>query len=272
MPRRCRPPKRSARATGTSTCLGCAHDPRALWEAPARRRRRGAAARCRRSRPPRGGARPAAANAAAASSMPAPAPRRASACRTAPNCRRPSTGRASALVLLIAGGDDGADANASRMRRGRSRRRDASDSRRAASEATTCVLGLAASGGTPFTCAVLRRGGTRGARSPIGIANAAGAPLLAAAAHPISGRNRRRADRRLDALQAGTAQKVVLNLLLHAGDDAARPRLSRPDGRHAADEREAERAPCAWCGSLPTPRRPSTRPRRETRCREPTGA
>ena len=73
------------------------------------------------------------------------------------------------------------------------------------------VIGLAASGSTPFTLAVLREAARRGALT-IGVANTAGAPLLALAEHliavltgaePIAGSTR---------MQAGTAQKVVLNL------------------------------------------------------------
>lgn len=73
------------------------------------------------------------------------------------------------------------------------------------------MLGLAASGGTPYTLACLRAARTAGALT-IGIANSPGAPLLAAAHHailietgpePIAGSTR---------MKAGTAQKVALNL------------------------------------------------------------
>ncbi len=46
------------------------------------------------------------------------------------------------------------------------------------------VIGVAASGATPFTVAAVTRAGERGALT-IGIANNPGAPLLAAARHPI---------------------------------------------------------------------------------------
>lgn len=74
------------------------------------------------------------------------------------------------------------------------------------------VIALAASGATPFTLACLDGARTAGALA-IGIANSPNAPLLAAADHaillqtgaePIAGSTR---------LKAGTAQKVVLNLL-----------------------------------------------------------
>ena len=73
------------------------------------------------------------------------------------------------------------------------------------------VLGLAASGATPYTLACLQAARSAGALT-IGIANSPGAPLLAAADHailietgaePIAGSTR---------MQAGTAQKVALNL------------------------------------------------------------
>jgi N-acetylmuramic acid 6-phosphate etherase len=74
------------------------------------------------------------------------------------------------------------------------------------------VIGLAASGATPYVLACLAHARTAGALT-IGIANSPGAPLLAAADHailvhtgaePIAGSTR---------LKAGTSQKVVLNLL-----------------------------------------------------------
>lgn len=74
------------------------------------------------------------------------------------------------------------------------------------------VIGLSASGTTPFTIAALSDAGSRGALT-IGLANNAGAPLLARARHPIfldtgaellSGSTR---------MKAGTAQKIALNLL-----------------------------------------------------------
>ncbi len=73
------------------------------------------------------------------------------------------------------------------------------------------VIGLAASGTTPFTVAVLREAGRRGALT-IGVANAAAAPLLAAAEHPIAVETGAEAIAGSTRLQAGTAQKVVLNL------------------------------------------------------------
>ena len=74
------------------------------------------------------------------------------------------------------------------------------------------VIGVAASGATPFTLGAVRAAREGGALT-IGLANSAGSPLLAAAEHavlvatgaePIAGSTR---------MKAGTAQKVVLNLL-----------------------------------------------------------
>ncbi len=114
------------------------------------------------------------------------------------------------LVLLIAGGlgaltqavenaeDDTAAAAASL--------------RAAAIDAPDVVIAVAASGVTPFTLACLRGARAAGALT-IGLANSRRAPLLEAAEHailvetgaePIAGSTR---------LGAGTAQKVVLNLL-----------------------------------------------------------
>ncbi len=73
------------------------------------------------------------------------------------------------------------------------------------------VLGVAASGGTKFTCACLEAAGARGALT-IAVANSAAGRLLGVGAHkilaetgaePLAGSTR---------LKAGTAQKVVLNL------------------------------------------------------------
>lgn len=73
------------------------------------------------------------------------------------------------------------------------------------------VIGVAASGRTPFTLGLIRRAGERGALT-IALANNPGAPLLEAAAcpvlldtgpEPVAGSTR---------MKAGTSQKVALNL------------------------------------------------------------
>ncbi len=73
------------------------------------------------------------------------------------------------------------------------------------------VIGVAASGGTPFTCACLQTARTRGCLT-IAVANSQNGALLSLAEHsilvatgpePLAGSTR---------LKAGTAQKIVLNL------------------------------------------------------------
>ena len=74
------------------------------------------------------------------------------------------------------------------------------------------VIGLAASGGTPYTVAAVEEAGRRGALT-VGLANSAGSALLRAAAHPILVETGAEAVAGSTRMKAGTAQKVVLNLL-----------------------------------------------------------
>jgi N-acetylmuramic acid 6-phosphate etherase len=74
------------------------------------------------------------------------------------------------------------------------------------------AIGLAASGTTPFTVAALRRAGERGALT-VAVANNSGAPLLAVVRHPILVETGSEAVAGSTRMKAGTAQKVVLNLL-----------------------------------------------------------
>ena len=74
------------------------------------------------------------------------------------------------------------------------------------------VIGLAASGITPFTCNVLAQARTAGALT-IGIANNADTPLLAAAEHAILLATGGEAIAGSTRLKAGTAQKICLNLI-----------------------------------------------------------
>lgn len=73
------------------------------------------------------------------------------------------------------------------------------------------VLGIAASGNTPFTVAAVKAARERGALT-IGIANNAGSDLLAASDHPILIETGAEAIAGSTRLKAGTAQKIVLNL------------------------------------------------------------
>jgi N-acetylmuramic acid 6-phosphate etherase len=74
------------------------------------------------------------------------------------------------------------------------------------------VLGIAASGNTPFTVAAVETARRQGALT-IGIANNAGSRLLSASDHPILIETGAEAVAGSTRLKAGTAQKIVLNLL-----------------------------------------------------------
>jgi N-acetylmuramic acid 6-phosphate etherase len=74
------------------------------------------------------------------------------------------------------------------------------------------VIGVAASGTTPFTVAAIKRAGVSGAIT-IGIANNAGAPLLRYAQHAILIETGSELIAGSTRMKAGTAQKVVLNLI-----------------------------------------------------------
>ena len=75
-----------------------------------------------------------------------------------------------------------------------------------------CLIGLAASGRTPFTIAAVQAARERGSLS-VGISNNAGTPLLAAAAYPVCLATGAEALAGSTRLKAGTAQKICLNLL-----------------------------------------------------------
>jgi N-acetylmuramic acid 6-phosphate etherase len=74
------------------------------------------------------------------------------------------------------------------------------------------VIGLAASGSTPFTLAALQSARSLGACT-IGLSNAAGGALLTAAAFPILVETGPEVIAGSTRMKAGTAQKVVLNML-----------------------------------------------------------
>ena len=75
-----------------------------------------------------------------------------------------------------------------------------------------CVIGLAASGKTPFTIAVLRAARAAGCLT-VGISNNSGAPLLDEAEYPICLATGVEALAGSTRLKAGTAQKICLNLI-----------------------------------------------------------
>lgn len=114
------------------------------------------------------------------------------------------------LVLLLAGGLDA-------LTRAAEGAEDDSDSARRAVAAHDIaahdiVIAVAASGRTPFTCTALEESGARGALT-IGIANSEATPLLALAAHPILVATGAEPIAGSTRMKAGTAQKIVLNLL-----------------------------------------------------------
>ncbi len=77
------------------------------------------------------------------------------------------------------------------------------------------VLGIAASGTTPFTIGALRAASAAGAVT-IALANNAGAPLLEVARHRIVVETGTEAIAGSTRMKAGTAQKIVLNLFSSA--------------------------------------------------------
>lgn len=112
------------------------------------------------------------------------------------------------LVLLLAGGQDlhslgGAEDDAETAR-------DAIAA--LALQAADVVLGVAASGSTPYTVAALEAAGQRGALT-VGIANNPDRPLLKAAARPVLLDTGPEAIAGSTRMKAGTAQKAALNLL-----------------------------------------------------------
>lgn len=74
------------------------------------------------------------------------------------------------------------------------------------------VIGVAASGKTPFTIAALEEARSRGAQT-IGISNNAGAPILAISSHPVLAETGEEVIAGSTRMKAGTAQKIILNLL-----------------------------------------------------------
>jgi N-acetylmuramic acid 6-phosphate etherase len=74
------------------------------------------------------------------------------------------------------------------------------------------VIGVAASGTTPFTVAALREATSRGATT-IGVSNNADTPVLTVCTHPILVETGEEVVAGSTRMKAGTAQKVVLNLL-----------------------------------------------------------
>ena len=114
------------------------------------------------------------------------------------------------LVLLMAGGEQAFTRSIE----------NAEDDREAAENAVVrhaigaadVMIGIAASGSTPFTVAALRAARAAGALT-IGLSNAAGGAVLAMAEHAILVETGAEVIAGSTRMKAGTAQKIVLNLL-----------------------------------------------------------
>jgi N-acetylmuramic acid 6-phosphate etherase len=115
----------------------------------------------------------------------------------------------SRLVLLMAGGDRAFTTSIENAEDDREAGRAAVAAH--ALGAHDVVIGIAASGSTPFTVAVLEAAAARGALT-VGVANAAGGGVLAHAAHPILVPTGAEVVAGSTRMKAGTAQKIVLNL------------------------------------------------------------
>lgn len=103
-----------------------------------------------------------------------------------------------ALIASIEGSEDDAAAGETAMRL-------------LTPAANDVVVGVAASGTTPYTIAAVRQGGAGGALT-IGIANNPATPLLKTAAHPILLETGAEVLTGSTRMKAGTAQKIALNL------------------------------------------------------------
>jgi len=113
------------------------------------------------------------------------------------------------LVLLMAGGNRAFTTSIENAEDDRDAARDAIAEH--AIGPHDVVVGIAASGNTPFTVAALQAAGAAGALT-IGVANAPGGGVLAHAMHPILVATGAEVLAGSTRMKAGTAQKIVLNL------------------------------------------------------------
>lgn len=104
-----------------------------------------------------------------------------------------------ALLTSVEGAEDDGAAGKAKIARARAGTRDV-------------VIGIAASGRTPYTLGAVRAGAAAGALT-IGIASNAGTPLLEAADHPLFLDTGAEVVAGSTRMKAGTAQKITLNLL-----------------------------------------------------------
>jgi N-acetylmuramic acid 6-phosphate etherase len=128
-----------------------------------------------------------------------------------------------ALTSSVEGAEDDAAAGAAVMREAKLGPADV-------------VIGVAASGATPFTVAALREAADAGALT-VGLSSNAGAPLLEAAAHPIVLETGPEIVAGSTRMKAGTAQKIALNVL----STAIMLRLGRVYGGLMVDMRVSNR-------------------------------
>ena len=113
------------------------------------------------------------------------------------------------LVLLMAGGNVAFTRAIENAEDDRDAGRDAIAQHAVGS--ADVVIGIAASGSTPFTVAAVSAAAAAGALT-IGVANSEGGALLSIAAHPILVQTGAEVIAGSTRMKAGTAQKVVLNL------------------------------------------------------------
>lgn len=114
------------------------------------------------------------------------------------------------LVFLLAGGMDALAASSEGAEDDAAAARHAADNARIGPN--DVLIGVAASGRTPFTLAAMDAARSAGALT-IGLANNPGTPLLAISDHPLLADTGSEPIAGSTRMKAGTAQKVMLNLL-----------------------------------------------------------
>ena len=146
-----------------------------------------------------------------------------SECRQRQDFRHYRGRRPGALTRAVEGAEDDADAGAAAM--------DA-----ASVGAGDVVVGISASGGAPYVRAAVGRARARGART-VGIANSANAPLSSDVDIPIEVVTGPEVLTGSTRLKAGTAQKLVLNML----STGAMVRIGKTFGNRMVDVQATNR-------------------------------
>lgn len=108
-------------------------------------------------------------------------------------------GGAAALMRSVEGAEDSAEAGVKAVRE-------------ASLDARSVLIGIAASGSTPYTCAAITEARSRGALT-IGLANNPGSKLVAAAEFGITLATGGEVVAGSTRMKAGTAQKICLNMI-----------------------------------------------------------